>query len=81
MDFGFFAKAPEGCRIRIGGWLSHRLKGKVKITNRISDQPNVFNFFKLNYLEVLVTQIDSQSFDAETFIFCFPEKQNPCSSA
>lgn len=81
VDLGFFAKAPEGCRVCIGGCLSQRLKGKLKITNRISDQPNAFSFFKLNNLGVLVTQIDSQSFDAETFIFCFPEKQNPCSSA
>lgn len=81
MDLGFFAKAPEGYGICIGGCLSQRLKGKLKITSRISDQPNAFSFFKLNNLGVLVTQIDSQSFDAETFILCFPEKQNPCSSA
>lgn len=76
VELSFLAKAPERCRIRVGGWLSQRLKGKLKITNRISNQLNAFSFFKLNNLGVLVTQIDLQSFDAETFIFCFPENQN-----
>lgn len=58
VELSFLAKAPERCKIRVGGWLSQRLKGKLKITNRISNQLNAFSFFKLNNLGVLITQID-----------------------